>query len=72
MISVVQPLPGSLVDCGIQAGRSGHDLKLLIRFAPPSLESIVDGTSMGAVPLAESVVRGIRALFEEAGLKFDE
>jgi hypothetical protein len=58
--------------CGIQAGHSGHDLKLFISFEPPSLYPVVDGTPLGVVPLNASVVPGVRALFEEAGLDFPE
>jgi hypothetical protein len=65
-------LAPSAPTCGIQAGHSGHDLKLLISFEPPSLYPVVDGTPLGVVPLASSVVPGIRALFEETGLDFPE
>ena len=65
-------LAPSAPTCGIQAGHSGHDLKLFISFEPPSLYPVVDGTPLGVVPLASSVVPGIRALFEETGLDFPE
>ena len=58
--------------CGIQAGHGGHDLKLFISFKPPSLHPVVDGTSLGVVPLDGRVVPGIRTLFEEAGLEFPD
>jgi arylsulfatase A-like enzyme len=58
--------------CGIQAGHSGHDLKLFISFDPPSLHPVVNGTPLDVVPLVGTVVPGIRALFEEAGLDFPE
>ncbi len=58
--------------CGLHASFRGHDLKLFISFEPATLHAVVDERSLVRVSIDPSVIPGIKAVFEDAGLEFPE